>query len=105
MRKIELVKTMVEVQGVSQRQACKALGLARVLLCYRPVERDENAVIASAPRVPPSPRSFRLLQEPWGESVLWRLYCKLKLNSRRPGTASLDKRGCSADFIAEADAL
>jgi putative transposase len=39
------VQSLVDDHGLSQRQACKASGIARSTLRYRAVERDDAGVI------------------------------------------------------------
>ena len=87
--------------GLSQRQACRAVRLSRSLLCYRPVARDDGAVIkAIEEHIVKNPRhgfgllydTFRHEAKPWGKSVLWRVYCELKLNLKRRGKKRLPER-------------
>jgi len=106
------------------RQACGAVRLARSSLTYRPVARDDGAVIeAVLAYINRNPRhgfgllyaSFRAQQQPWGKTVLWRVYCELKLNLPRRGKKRLPERikappevpaspneTWSADFMADA---
>ena len=92
---------MVTEHGISQRQACNALGLSRSMLCYRRVERDDRDVIAAIEcYLQINPRhgfgllsaSFKHQRQPWGKSVLWRVYCQLKLNLPRRGKKRLPER-------------
>ncbi len=85
---------MIDDYGMSERRACKASGLARSTLRYKPVPRDDCGVInfieshlAKNPR-----HGFELLyatarhqEQPWGKTVLWRVYCQLRLNLPRRG--------------------
>jgi len=106
------------------RQACGAVRPARSSLTYRPVERDDRAVIeAVLAYINRNPRhgfgllyaSFRTQQLPSGKTVLWRVYCELKLNLPRRGKKRLPERikaplevpalpneTWSADFMADA---
>lgn len=121
---MELVKAMVSEHGVSARRACKAVGLTRSLLSYQPVLREDSAVIgAMQAYVQRNPRhgfgllndSFKLQGQPWGKTVLWRVYRQLHLNLPRRGKKRLPQRlrevlrlpatpnqTWSADFMADA---
>jgi putative transposase len=93
---------MMQVKhGVSLRQACEALRLPRSLLYYRRVPRDDSALIdAVTAYVTAQPRhgfgllvdTFREQQQPWGKTVLWRIYCQLHLNLPRRGKKRLPDR-------------
>lgn len=87
--------------GLSGRQACKALGLAKSLLYYRPVQKDDTPVInAVNAYIARNPRhgfdklydSFQGQRQPWGKTVLWRVYCELRLNLPRRGKKRLPDR-------------
>lgn len=87
--------------GLSERRACRAVRLARSSLYYRPVPRDDTAVIEAVQAyIAINPRhgfgllhdSFKLRQHPWGKTVLWRVYCQLKLNLPRRGKKRLPER-------------
>ena len=79
---------------MSQRRACAASGFARSTLRYRCVQSDDSGVIklietytAGNPR-----HGFGLLYDSarhqgqqWGKTVLWRVYCQLRLNLPRRG--------------------
>jgi putative transposase len=110
--------------GMSQRKACMASGIARSTLRYCHKQPDDAGVIqfmqtymASNPR-----HGFDLLyasarhqNQPWGKTVLWRVYCQLKLNLPRRGKKRLPARirqpleagnqpnmGWSCDFLSDA---
>lgn len=87
--------------GLSERRACQAVRLARSSLRYQSVERDDLAVIEAVQAyIAINPRhgfdllygSFRLQKQPWGKTVLWRVYCQLKLNLPRRGKKRLPER-------------
>jgi len=86
---------------MSQRQACRASGIARSTVRYKPVTRDDSGVIDFVGRhMAINPRhgfgllydSARHQQQPWGKTVLWRVYCELKLNLPRRGKKRLPAR-------------
>ena len=101
-----------------------ASGLARSTLRYRPVPRDDSGVIAFIQaHMATNPRhGFELLyasarhqRQPWGKTVLWRVYCQLRLNLPRRGKKRLPQRvkqplqaagqpnqGWSCDFMHDA---
>ena len=119
-----VIQTLVGEHGMSERRACQASGIARSTLRYRPVARDDSGVInfiqahmALNPR-----HGFGLLYDsarhqgkPWGKTVLWRVYCELRLNLPRRGKKRLPARvkqpllaaaqpnqGWSCDFMSDA---
>ena len=92
---------MINEHGLSERKACLAVQLARTVLNYRPVARNDQPVIAAIEAyLGVNPRhgfgllydSFRLQSLPWGKTVLWRIYCQLKLNLPRRGKKRLPER-------------
>lgn len=109
---------------MSERRACQASGIARSTLRYRPVARDDSGVITFIQAyMALNPRhGFGLLYDsarhqgkPWGKTVLWRVYCELRLNLPRRGKKRLPARikqplepagqpnqGWSCDFMADA---
>ncbi len=96
-----VVQTLMADHGMSQRRACIASGIARSSLCYRPVPRDDSGVIAFIQAyMATNPRhGFELLyasarheSQPWGKTVLWRVYCQLRLNLPRRGKKRLPER-------------
>ncbi|WP_158307693.1 hypothetical protein [Alicycliphilus denitrificans] len=109
---------------MSERRACQASGIARSTLRYRAVARDDSGVIAFIQtHMALNPRhGFGLLYDsarhqgkPWGKTVLWRVYCELRLNLPRRGKKRLPARikqplqaagqpnqGWSCDFMADA---
>jgi len=87
--------------GMSQRRACMASGLARSTMRYRPVPRDDSGVITFIQsHMAINPRhgfdllydSARHQKQPWGKTVLWRVYCQLRLNLPRRGKKRLPAR-------------
>ncbi|ARU03914.1 hypothetical protein CCO03_03765 [Comamonas serinivorans] len=104
--------------------ACQASGIARSTLRYRAVARDDSGVITFIQtHMALNPRhGFGLLYDsarhqgkPWGKTVLWRVYCELRLNLPRRGKKRLPARikqplqaagqpnqGWSCDFMADA---
>ena len=83
---------MMNEHGLSERRACQAIQLARSNLRYRPVARDDGAIIdAIQAYLAANPRhgsgllydSFRLQSQPWGKAVLRRVYQQLDLNLLR----------------------
>lgn len=109
--------------GLSQRQACAAVGLARSTARYEPAPDRDEAVIAVllelAERFPERGfgKLFRLVRRRgygWNHKRVWRVYCGLRLNQRRRGKRRLPNRtpaplavgtvvnGCwSADFMSD----
>lgn len=92
---------LVDEHGLSERQACRAVRLARSSLHYQPVWRDDTAIIEAVQAyIGVNPRhgfgllydSFRLQQRPWGKTLLWRVYCQLNLNLPRRGKKRLPAR-------------
>lgn len=119
-----VVRSLMADHGLSERRACIASGIARSTLRYRPVPRDDSGVIkyvqdymALNPR-----HGFGLLHasarhqgQRWGKTVLWRVYCELRLNLPRRGkkrlparikqpleAAGQPNRGWSCDFMSDA---
>ena len=119
-----VVQALMAEHGMSQRRACQASGIARSTLRYRPVARDDSGVIAFIEKhMALNPRhGFGLLYDsarhqgqPWGKTVLWRVYCELRLNLPRRGkkrlparikqplqAAGQPNRGWSCDFMSDA---
>ncbi len=119
-----VVQALIAEHGMSERRACQASGIARSTLRYRPVARDDSGVIAFIQAyMAVNPRhGFGLLYDsarhqgkPWGKTVLWRVYCELRLNLPRRGKKRLPARikqpleaagqpnhGWSCDFMADA---
>ena len=119
-----MVQSLMTEHGMSQRQACVASGIARSTLRYRPVPRDDSGVIhfiQSHMAINPS-HGFDLLydsaghqKQPWGKTVMRRVYGELRLNLPRRGKKRLPQRikqplaagtrpnqGWSCDFMADA---
>ena len=119
-----VVQALVAEHGMSERRACQASGIARSTLRYRPVARDDSGVITFIQAyMALNPRhGFGLLYDsarhqgkPWGKTVLWRVYCELRLNLPRRGKKRLPARikqplqaagqpnqGWSCDFMSDA---
>ena len=115
---------MQTVHGVSQRNACRAARLSRSMLAYRPVIRDDSAVIAAIEgHMTVNPRdgfgllydTLQLTGSPCGKTRLWRVYRAMRLNFKRRGkkrlpdrireplvTPRLPNQTWSADFMADA---
>ena len=102
-----VVRALVEEHGMSQRRACQTSGIARSTLCYRPVARDDSGVITFIQAyMALNPRhGFGLLYDsarhqgkPWGKTVLWRVYCELRLNLPRRGKKRLRLLDQAAQF-------
>lgn len=109
---------------MSQRGACRVIGLARSAYTYRPVERDDDAVIAVlqelAERFPERGfgKYFKIIRRRghrWNHKRVHRIYCELRLNRRRMGKKRLPPRtpaplsvpermnqGWSMDFMSDA---
>ena len=119
-----VVQGLMVEHGMSQRRACQASGIARSTLRYRPIARDDSGVITFIQAyMALNPRhGFGLLYDsarhqgkPWGKTVLWRVYCELRLNLPRRGKKRLPARikqplqaagqpnqGWSCDFMSDA---
>ena len=92
-----VVQGLMVEHGMSQRRACQASGIARSTLRYRSIARDDSGVITFIQAyMALNPRhGFGLLYDsarhqgkPWGKTVLWRVYCELRLNLPRRGAYS-----------------
>lgn len=119
-----VVRSLMAEHGMSQRRACIASGISRSTLRYRPVPGDDSGVIEFVQNhMALNPRhGFGLLHasarhqgKPWGKTVLWRVYCELRLNLPRWGkkrlpacikqpleAANMPNRGWSCDFMSDA---
>jgi len=119
-----VVQALIAEHGMSERRACQASGIARSTLRYRPVARDDSGVITFIQtHMALNPRhGFGLLYDSarhqgksWGKTVLWRVFCELRLNLPRRGKKRLPARikqpleaagqpnhGWSCDFMADA---
>ena len=95
------MRSLMADHGMSERRASVASGIARSSLRYRPIEPDDSVVIAFIQRnMAINPRhGFDLLYDsarhqklPWGKTVLWRVYCQLRLNLPRRGKKRLPAR-------------
>jgi putative transposase len=109
---------------MSERKACVASGIARSTLRYCHKQSDDSGVIQFIQTyMTTNPRhgfgllyaSARHQRQPWGKTVLWRLYCQLNLNLPRRGNKRLPARirqplqagsqpnqGWSCDFMCDA---
>ena len=118
-----VVQALVAEHGMSERRACQTSGIARSTLRYRRVARDDSGVITFIQsHMALNPRhGFGLLYDsarhqgkPWGKTVLWRVYCELRLNLPRRGKKRLPARvkqplqaaaqpnqGWSCDFMSD----
>lgn len=121
---MELCLAMHQDHGLSMRRACDALRLSRSAPYYRPVVKDDSAVIeAISAYITENPGqgfgllydTFRDQKAPWGKTWLWRVYCELNFNMPRRGKKRLPARvreplenpvqlndTWSADFMADA---
>ena len=119
-----VVQALMSEHGMSERRACQASGIARSTLRYRPVACDDSGGITFIQtHVALNPRhGFGLLYDsarhqgkPWGKTVLWRVYCEMRLNLLRRGKKRLPARikqplqaagqpnqGWSCDFMSDA---
>ena len=119
-----VVQALMTEHGMSQRRACMTSGIAPATLGYRPASRDDSGVITFIQaHMALNPRNgFGLLYDsarhqgkPWGKTVLWRVYCDLRLNLPRHGKKRLPVRikqpleaagqtdqSWSCDFISDA---
>ncbi len=87
--------------GLSQRSACRALGLSRSVLSYERRTAADDAVIAVlqelAERFPDRGfgKYFKIIRRrghDWNHKRVYRIYCALKLNRRRIGKKRLPPR-------------
>lgn len=120
---MELVRTLIEERRLSGRRACRAVGVSRTRLYYRPVERDDGELIAAiralieeAPAWGQDKIVDRLRTDghPWNAKRVRRVYKALKLHLRGRGKRRLPARVkeplavlvsanqcCSADFMSD----
>lgn len=96
-----MIQVLTEEHGLTARQACRAIRMSRSMLYYRPkIKDDRPAIEAITAYMAKNPRhgfgllasSFQIEQQPWGKTVLWRIYCELKLNLPRRGKKRLPER-------------
>jgi putative transposase len=109
--------------GLSERQACRAVGLMRSVYRYCPrPDRDQEIIDALSELAHQKPefgfgklfQSLRRRGYGWNHKRVYRIYCALKLNKRRKGkrrlpsrnpaplAASLRMNECwSADFMSD----
>ena len=87
--------------GLSERQACAALGLSRTVYRYEPKPRDDSPIIEAllglADRYPRYGfgKLFAVLRRHgfrWNHKRVYRVYCLLKMNLRRKGKKRLPSR-------------
>lgn len=105
-----LAQFMIEEHGVSQRQACKALGMPRSTVQYRPKAKNDTEVIAELnkliekhPAIGFWQSYFRLRRKgfTWNHKRVYRIYTSLKLNIRRRFKKRLPARVKQALFQPE----
>lgn len=98
---MELTKTLIEEQRLSARKACRAVGVSRTRLYYRPVERDDGELIAAIlvlieeePAWGQDKVIGRLVADGrgWNPKRIRRVYRALKLHLRRRGKRRLPAR-------------
>lgn len=119
-----MARDLQQLHGLSERQACRAVGLVRSVYRYRPrPDRDQeviDALLELAHRKPEYGfgKLFETLRRQghgWNHKRVYRLYCALRLNKRRKGKRRLPSRNpeplaasrqmneCwSADFMGDA---
>lgn len=82
----------MSAHALSERRACRVVGLSRSVKRYAVKRPDDSAVIealtALVERHPRYgfPKLFTLLrraEKPWNRKRVWRVYCAMKLNLRR----------------------
>lgn len=82
----------MSAHSLSERRACRVVGLSRSVKRYATKRADDSEVIdaltALAERHPRYgfPKLFALLKRanhPWNHKRVWRVYCAMKLNRRR----------------------
>lgn len=87
--------------GLSQRSACRAVGLSRSVLTYERRTAADDAVIAAlqelAERFPDRGfgKYFKIIRRrghDWNHKRVYRVYCALKLNRRKVGKKRLPPR-------------
>lgn len=105
-----LAQFMIEEHGVSQRQACKALGMPRSTVQYHPRAKNDTEVIAQLekliekhPAIGFWQSYFRLRRKGfgWNHKKVYRIYTSLKLNIRRRFKKRLPARVKQALFQPE----
>lgn len=106
-----LAQFMIEEHGVSQRQACKALGMPRSTVQYHPKAKNDTEVIAQLekliekhPAIGFWQAYFRLRRKgfTWNHKRVYRIYTSLKLNIRRRFKKRLPARVKQALFQPDA---
>lgn len=106
-----LAQFMIEEHGVSQRQACKALGMPRSTVQYHPKAKNDTEVIAQLekliekhPAIGFWQSYFRLRRKgfAWNHKRVYRIYTSLKLNIRRRFKKRLPTRVKQALFQPDA---
>lgn len=94
---------MITEEGLSVAASCRCVGLSRSALYRVPVDwtvRDAEIIAALAVLVEGRPgRGFwkcrkllRRQRKPWNHKRIYRVYCAMKLNLRRPAKRRLPKR-------------
>ncbi len=91
----------LQLHGLSQRSACRAVGLSRSVLTYERRTAADDAVIAVlqelAERFPDRGfgKYFKIIRRrghEWNHKRVYRVYCALKLNRRKVGKKRLPPR-------------
>lgn len=89
---MELAKTLIEERRLSARKACRAVGVSRTRLYYRPVERDDSELVTAILELIDQEPGWgqdkvigRLVADGrgWNPKRIRRVYRALKLHLRR----------------------
>ena len=106
--KRELVAVLQTEHGLSERQACAAVGLPRSVYQYEPRPNRDGPIIKLllelAWKRPEQGfgklfKRLRRLGHGWNHKRVYRIYCGLKLNKRRKGKRRLPTR-CPSPLVA-----
>lgn len=99
--KRKLIAGIREQFGVSERMACRILALGRSVYRYQPLPNRDGEVIklllelAHGRPEQGFPKLFKRLRRlgyGWNHKRVYRIYCSLKLNTRRKGKRRLPNR-------------
>ncbi|MES1196897.1 MAG: IS3 family transposase [Steroidobacter sp.] len=98
--RVDMSLAMQTMWGLSERAACRVLGLSRSMFHYQPKNRDDAPIVAAVSQhITDNPgHGFGLLYKTLhaasvcGKTRLWRIYCALKLNRPRRGKRRLPAR-------------
>ena len=97
----ELVDYAKQSYGVSQRRACRVVGISDSVYRYQPdAHRDDEVIARLQEAVERYPaygfsKQFKILRRwghPWNHKRVYRIYCALGLNKRRRGKKRLPSR-------------